>query len=259
MSPLELCARLTAVGAVLSGLELLVSRKAFGRSGVFSLRAVELLTRCPALMAGADRALIGLLMAQSISGMLLAAAGPLSVVGRVSLAVCLVSMLVVRWRRQYGGDGAEQMELLTLLACAAAYLPWPSSARIEHATMFVGAQVGLAYFTAGVVKLLSPAWRAGSALPGIVSTHVHGSPLAAELLRKAPRLALVAGWIVIVFECSFPVAFIGPPWLSIAFITTAVAFHIACAFVMGLNGFLWSFPAALPCVWAIAERISWAR
>jgi hypothetical protein len=87
-------------------------------------------------------------------------------------------------------------------------------------------------------------------LPAILSTHSHGHTWAADFLAKRPWAAKLAGWSVILFECTFPLLLLGPGWLVIV-ARVGFAFHAGCAVLMGLNSFLWSFPAVYPCVLAL--------
>ena len=43
----------------------------------------------------------------------------------------------------------------------------------------------------------------------------------------------------------------------VAFLVIGLAFHLGCAVLMGLNSFLWAFPAAYPCVLASREILGW--
>jgi hypothetical protein len=164
-------------------------------------------------------------------------------------------MMAVRWRRHAGGDGAEQMSLLVLLATCLAVLPHPSNNRLGIVVFFVAAQVCLSYATAGIAKLFSETWRSGKALPAIFMTDNYGHPRMAALLAKHPALAWLLSWTVIAYECLFPLALLTSGWTLIAVLSVGVAFHISCAVTMGLNGFLWAFPATYPCVVAATAQL----
>jgi hypothetical protein len=176
--------------------------------------------------------------------------GPFSPFGPLLLIAAFLATTLVRWRRHTGGDGAEQMALIVLAAVGLAIFPWPSSGRMAAATTFIAAQLILSYVTGGVAKLVSSTWRDGSALPAILSTYSHGDPVAAQLLHKDIRLAQLACWTIISFECLFPFLVFGPSWLAALALVCGLGFHVACAVLMGLNSFLWTFPATYPCVLA---------
>jgi hypothetical protein len=157
----------------------------------------------------------------------------------------------VKWRRQTGGDGAEQMAMIVLVAAAFAVFPNLSANRILIAVAFIAAQGALSYLTAGIAKLISSKWRSGFAIRDILSTYTHGHPLAFSWLQKYPTLSFIGCWSVILFECLFPIMIFGPEWLLIATLVIGLSFHIGCAVFMGLNSFLWSFPGVYPCIVAV--------
>jgi hypothetical protein len=233
-------------------LEMLAVRQEFGETGVFSRDAIATLywSRQKAL-ARVDRLIGRLLLIQTVSSAMLILLGPFSVPGRLATALCVGSRGLVRWRRLIGGDGAEQITSIALVAALLAVFPAPAPARVNLAVAFIGGQVVLSYFTAGIAKLVSPVWRAGGALPAIMATEFHGDPTVAGALRRFPHVAAGLGWFVIVFECSFPLVLFGPAWLAIVELTLGLAFHLACAVTMGLNNFLLAFTATYPCVIAL--------
>jgi hypothetical protein len=157
----------------------------------------------------------------------------------------------VRWRRLIGGDGAEQVTSLALAAAFLAVFPVPSDARVKLAIAFIGAQLVLSYFTAGLAKLLSREWRGGHALRTIMATESHGDPAFARALERVPVASVALGWTVMLFECAFPLLLVGPDWLAVALLALGLAFHIACAVTMGLNNFLLAFTATYPCALAL--------
>jgi hypothetical protein len=254
---IDIAARIAACGFVLSALELLSIQHAFATTGVFGIGAVSSFHSRIAALRLADRWLIPLLVAQLTAFVALAIAGPFSYVGRAALVIGFFSALAVRWRRYSGGDGAEQMGMLIFASIGIAVLPWPSEGRMLAATTFIAAQLSLSYVAAGIAKLVSPVWRSGEALPAILSTSNHGHPLAARFANKYPLLSLFGCWSVILFECTFPILLFGPDWLIVAALGIGLMFHLGCAVLMGLNSFVWSFPAAYPCV--IAAIIYWIR
>jgi hypothetical protein len=245
-SALDITARLVAVGTSISAFEHLAGLHHFGAQGIFGARSLSPLHRHPALLLLLDRCLVAILSLQAIGSLAVVVFGPFLLVGRVAVLLSLASLLAIRYRRYAGGDGAEQFAVLTLAATALATLPVPSEARVKLAVIFVAAELALAYVTSGVAKLLSPVWRSGTALPLILNTSGHGHPWAVAFLRRHGRFALVSAWAVILFECASPALALGPPWLLMSTLAVGVSFHLCCAVFMGLNSFLWSFPASYP-------------
>jgi hypothetical protein len=214
---LDVTARLAACGSFVAALELLAVRNEFGRQGVFNRGAVAALYWGRAdTLTRLDQLIDVVVGVQAISSAVLVFLGPFSLAGRAAVTMCLTSRNLVRWRRLFGGDGAEQLTTIVLAATLLAALPTPSSTRINLAVAFIGGQLMLSYMTAGCAKLMSPQWRAGDALPSIMATEIHGHPVAAAMLRRFPRVSAGMGWGVVAFECLFPLSLFGPSWLTLA-------------------------------------------
>jgi hypothetical protein len=245
---LDLAVRIVSVGLSISALEHYADRHAFGRAGPFS-RAVFDALRGSASPLLARPALVGpLALAKLAAACTLIATGPFSPTGRAALALLALTAMTLRWRRAIGGDGAEQLSIIIVVAALAAALPVPGEQRIVFATAFVSAQAVLAYVTAGLSKIVSPLWRNGSALPAILATSSHGQARAAAVLGAHPRIGLAMTWGVMLFEILFPLLLLGPDWLASFTLAAGVAFHLGCAVLMGLNSFLWAFPATYVCL-----------
>lgn len=250
LAALDFTVRVVAVGSLIAATEMLAGRRHFGTGGVFARGAVAPFKDRTGPLDRFDRFTVPLVTALAVCSAALAALGPASGAGRAALAATLVVHLAVRWRRHLGGDGAEQLTTLVLGAAALAVLPAPSPGRVMLAVTFIGAQVTLSYFTAGLAKLVSPTWRNGSALPAILSTRGHGHPWAAALLGRAGGLGWLGCWVVISFECLFPAMLAAPEPVALTTLAIGLGFHLSCALLMGLNSFLWTFPATYPCVLA---------
>lgn len=202
---LDLTVRLAAVGATISGVETIVDRGAYRGSGPFGADVFQILRgfRPPAVL-DVWPAIVGLAAIQTTAAALLVMNGPLGLMGRVALVAVTISSTLIRWRRVLGSDGAEQLTAIIFISATLALLPGSNDIRIGMAVAFVGAQAVLAYVTAGLAKLVSPVWRAGTAVPAIVNTYGHGLPLATRLFDRHPVLGRYAGWAVMTFELLFP-------------------------------------------------------
>ena len=166
--------------------------------------------------------------------------------------VAVTSLLLVL-RSRFGTDGADELLFLIFVAAAIAYGVGDPGAR-EVVLWFLAGQACLAYLTAGVAKAISPAWRAGRALPGIFGTTAYGHPRAGTLLGRHCLLARAGGWSVIVLETSFPLVLLGVPPLTYALLLGTTTFHLGAAWLMRLNTFLWAFVATYPAVLACVLR-----
>lgn len=172
----------------------------------------------------------------------------------VALAL-LGGVLLVSVRSLYGLDGSDQMSLVILSGVTVAVLAPQGSVASQAATWFVAIQLTLAYAVSGVAKLVSPVWRGGGALAGVMSTSSYGSRQAHRLLLRHPGLGRMVEWAVIVLETSFVAVFILPPGPRMLLLTAMLAFHAGCALLMGLNNFLIAFAAAYPILWYCTERV----
>lgn len=253
---LDLAVRLVCAGLLIAGVELVLDRAAFAGGGPFDATVYEALRLHPApswsAPAGSVVALAGV---EVVAAAVVVAVGPMVPIGRGALLVTVAVSLAIRQRRVVGGDGAEQMGEIVLLSAVLALLPAPDDDRMRLVTVFVTAQLTLSYVTAGIAKLVSPVWRAGDALAGILGTYGHGVAWVDRLLGRFPWVGAVAGWTVIAFEVAFPLVLVVPQPIALAVLAIGVTFHVACAALMGLNSFVWAFPAAYPCVVATRELI----
>lgn len=159
----------------------------------------------------------------------------------------LLSNMTLSYRGPYGGDGSEQMN--TVVLAGLAYTQLAPSVRIHGVPpglAFIAIQLTLSYFVAGVAKAISPIWRSGQAVPGILRSSTYGLPIVAKWLDLVPGLGLALCWMVIIFEVSFPVVFVVGPRLLVAYLIIGGVFHIGNSIAMGLNTFLPAFLAGYP-------------
>jgi hypothetical protein len=164
----------------------------------------------------------------------------------------LVVRMLLYLRNQLGLDGSDQMTLVVCTGVAVALLVPDHGAQLI-ALDYVAAQLLLSYAVAGIAKAISPTWRSGKAIVGILSTIGYGSPPVGAFLKRHPRLAQAACWWVIAFECSAAaLILLGTPG-AVAIIAVGLCFHVSIALLMGLNNFVWSFGAAYPALLLLAH------
>lgn len=208
----------------------------------------------PRLLLGRDLRYV--IAVGAVASMLGAVLGPYPPLGRSALATVLFCIVVIRLRRITGGDGAEQMATLMLLAACIALLPGLNHKIVTLAVWFIGGQSLLSYATAGIAKAISPTWTKGEALPFIMGSQAYGQPWASAVLEAHPELAKLLTRSVVIFECCFPLIIVAPKGLAIAMLVAGALFHLGCAVIMGLNAFLLVFPGSYVCVAYIAQRTS---
>jgi hypothetical protein len=240
-------ARLAALATAIAALELIIVRDAFSDRGVYAwsvLRAeYGILARPLGLVFGARGTLVLLFvqLAAAIALPVFAHPAPAWIAFGTSLAIS------IRWRGSYNG-GSDAMLLVVLLAIAIGRTA-PSLA--DAALAYAAVQLVLSYFVAGVAKLGDPAWRAGRALPILVSLPHYRVPPRAAALLAAPLAGRVLAYAMLAVECTFPLALLHPT-VCIAYLAIGGCFHLVNAFVFGLNRFLWIWLAAYPALlhWA---------
>lgn len=171
------------------------------------------------------------------------------------VVLCLILLsLVVLWFFQgpYNG-GADRMSLLILSCLGAAHFS-PTIVWKEIAFGYLALQLILSYFISGWVKIKNPEWRNGKALCDVFQFSAY--PVS-ESLRKwasSPRMLLFMSWGVIIFELLFPLSLLTKPSL-ICVLIIAASFHLANAFLFGLNRFFWIWIAAYPAILWFQQRI----
>lgn len=164
-------------------------------------------------------------------------------------------MLAKSYRHTYGSDGSDQLSFITTTVAGAASLPGLSARHRGLLAGFLTFQSTLSYFSAGVAKLRSPAWRDGSAVTGIFRTKTYGDEGLYEFIRDRPWAAKMLAWSVIVAETAFPIVLVLPPLPRRALLGLAATFHVGNARFMGLNRFFWAFLGTYPVVDQSAEVI----
>jgi hypothetical protein len=250
---LDLACRIAAVGVLIGALEQWRIRERFAAGGILGPPPRRVASSAGS--ARRARMLRILVAAQVAAAPLVIALGVASVAGWAALCALVIAFTGLRVLRGVGGDGAEQMASIVLIATALVAPAFPGDVRVALAVAFITAQAVLAYLTSGVAKLVSPVWRDGTGLRGILSTVDHGTPAIGRWLGRYPALSVAASWATIVFECTFVLALVLPAPLAGAVLGAGLAFHAACAALMGLNSFVWAFPATYPCVWVANEFV----
>ena len=169
------------------------------------------------------------------------------------LALCAHSIIILhRYQGPYNG-GSDRMGLLILYCLTLSY--WlPGGILSEAAFGYLAVQVVLSYFISGQVKITNPDWRTGQALRDVFSFSAY--PVASSLrgLADHPKLLWYASWSVMLFEVFFPLSFLNP-YILVAALTLALVFHLANAFLFGLNRFVWFWIASYPSILWLQERL----
>jgi hypothetical protein len=249
----EWCGRLVAIGVVLGAVELLVSLREFRPQGIFDPKVIR-----GEMAVGFGPDWGGMLSTPAAAGAvtsmrLLAGLALLLAPWNPTLQACAwsaiaASSLFMRWRRQLGDDGADQMILIMSTAFALSSILHSAPGALEAGAYFVGAQACLSYVVAGVAKLLGPDWRAGNVIPLILATRTYGARRVASFLHRHALPTKILCWGTIALETSFVLAPVLPLPLLIALLAMGAGMHLGIAALMGLNGFFWAFVATYPAI-----------
>lgn len=254
-----------AVGILLDSAELVVVRAHFASGGVYDWQVLR--TAQPAFdfrpQARVFARIFGyphvlaLPIVQIIAAVVLVSlplSGGPSSLGAAAAAVILAARMLLYARNQYGQDGSDQMILVVMMGVFVA-LGFNDDRVATIAMSYVAAQLLLSYVVAGSAKAISPVWRRGDAIVGILSTEGYGVPRLGEWLAKHRSIALAICWSVIIFECACPLLLLAGTSGSTVLIAVGLGFHVGIATLMGLNVFLWSFAAAYPAVYLIGQWV----
>jgi hypothetical protein len=261
------CALPLAIGVSVDSLELLADRKQLQEGGLYGYtvlatgRPITLWGPLAPAFGALFRypAVLGLAAVQMVAAAVLIVAASVHTSAwfapaGLAAAAILAARMLLYLRNQLGLDGADQMTLVVSTGVAVALLVPDHGAQIL-ALDYVALQLLLSYAVAGIAKAISPAWRSGTAIVGIMSTIGYGTPAVGVFLGRHPLLSRAACWAVIVFECSaVALVLLGVPG-AVVIIVVGLGFHISIALLMGLNNFVWSFGAAYPALLLLAHSV----
>lgn len=239
---LRLVEVLAAASALQGTAELLVTRRSFSDEGTWrwSTLAREVRWLSPLL---AYRPFLAVLGARFIAAVLL-----LTGVHDGTAMVLWGSSLLVNLRFRGSSNGGSDMMLMVVLsALVVAQLGASSPVLVSAALVYIAAQSTMSYFIAGVVKLINAPWRSGDALASFLATPHFGTPVMLRQAMSGRGALLAASWSVMLFECLFPLALLGPTAATFL-VTIAFLFHLGNVAAFGLNRFLLAWAATWPAV-----------
>lgn len=171
----------------------------------------------------------------------------------VCLALLAIGLLVLRrFQGPYNG-GSDRMSLL-ILCCLCLVHALPALHAREAVFGYLAIQCVLSYFIAGWVKIINPEWRLGRALQDVLLFSAYPVSESFRDWAARPHLIRLASWSVIVFELLFPLSLLTQPTLALGLLAAA-SFHLANAFLFGLNRFFWIWLAAYPSIWWLQGRV----
>jgi hypothetical protein len=168
--------------------------------------------------------------------------------------IVLLVHLLSHLRNPYGVDGSDQMQVI-IFASLVVFYTAPSDSMIQKFSIsFLCFQSLLSYFMSGLAKIVSPVWRDGTAIVGIMNTESFGNKGLALILINNPMLSKIVCWWVIIFECIFPFLIFTGIQTAYFFILCGIIFHLSTAVFMRFNSFFWSFIATYPALLFFASE-----
>ncbi|TPV94217.1 MAG: hypothetical protein B7733_16465 [Myxococcales bacterium FL481] len=157
----------------------------------------------------------------------------------------LATTLVLAWRFRGPVNGGSDA-MTTIVATALCVASWTDHPKWRlGALWYISIQIILSYWLAGWAKLRADGWRRGHALPTFLRQACYNPRGFSQWLLARPRLARVAGWVVVGFELAFPVVLVFPSALPVMLVA-GVGFHAVTVYALGLTRFLWVWVAGYP-------------
>jgi hypothetical protein len=155
--------------------------------------------------------------------------------------------ICLRFRGVFNG-GSDYMTITVLLGLTLTEFHFPTHSLAELGLYFIAFHCTISYFIAGIVKLKSQAWRSGLALQAFVLHSNYNVP--GKIARWAHSAIAIrwASWLVILWECTFPFAWMAKPLLFV-YTGIALGFHIGTFFAFGLNRFVFAWAATYPALY----------
>ena len=236
--------RLLGFSVLLQSIELLLVRKSFSENGIWSWTNLRndypFFFKTLFTPVFSCWGFVGVLILQAVFAALLMALP--NETWTVVLLVFLTTLLVSwRFRGTYNG-GSDFMTMVVLIGLTGARIfpQWE-----KYFIAYIAVQVCLSYFVSGLVKLKKKSWITGEALQSLSKSSNYSIPARARDFMSRSSIARIGGFLLLVFEISFPLALINADFCRV-YLVIAVIFHLAMVYVFGLNRFLWAWLSAYP-------------
>ena len=162
---------------------------------------------------------------------------------------------IFHFRNNFGLDGSDQMSIIVLFALSVIGIFRYNDFIVLISIGFVAFQCCLSYVTAGFAKVIAKDWRSGKSLTLVMRTQNYGDDNLYKYLVKNPSISFILTWLMLIFECTFPLALLSYK-LCIFYLIGGVVFHLLNARIMGLNIFVWAFLATYPAVIYLSMKIA---
>jgi len=147
-------------------------------------------------------------------------------------------LIALRFRGNFNG-GSDAMTMVTLVSLTFAFQ------KTSIGFYLLAFHCTLSYFMAGMVKLRNKSWRSGLALQTFLTHSNYAIPSKIQKWTNQKSWMILGSWIVILFECSFPLVWLFPK-LTTYYVVAASLFHVINYFCLGLNRFVFTWIASYP-------------
>lgn len=249
---LSLTERISSVTHVISSLEYLVKKQDREQGGLNNWEVIRTTRRARSPLLGRVQDLVGdrrvttaLHVARVGAGLVLLS--PVRGRSRVAANAVLTGTSILLYQRHlYGSDGTDQVSFLVQAAATVARAGEHRPQVVDAGLWFVGLQATAAYAASGWAKVVSPTWRSGQALPGVMRTYAYGDPHTWRALQRYPRATKILAAGLLALECLFPAVYLARGRLARPLVLSVAAFHLANARIMGLGRFVWAFGSMYP-------------
>lgn len=172
----------------------------------------------------------------------------------VVLLLCATGLLA-SMRNAYSENGSDQLANIVLVVLSIDILCGDAGFARALSIFFIAFQAGLAYFTAGFLKVTNTRWRDGNHLQAIMSTGFFGNRSLKTALDGMPYSYPALSVVLIGWEMTMGASMFLPPPVCLAILAGGVLFHLGVAVVMGFNTFFWAFLSTYPAIYFVACKL----
>ena len=254
---------LASAGVFIASVELLTLKEEFEDGGLFSWDVLRTVSRATlSVGTGRSRQLIShpffvpaVTGVRALAALILIFVNNNHALSTACVFAVIAASIVMYWRTPLGLDGSDQMSLITFVAVVIHKL-FSRDVHVAQASLwFIAIQGCLSYSVAGIAKVISPVWRSGEAVRRILGTRTYGTSRSASFVSGRDGVCIALSWLLMLFECTFPLALAFGETGFVVFAVLGIFFHISNAVIMGLNTFVWAFVATYPAILFCAVSI----
>lgn len=154
--------------------------------------------------------------------------------------------ICIRFRGTFNG-GSDMMSFV-LLTGMLIYTSSTDTSVQKLGLIYIAVHAVYSYFKAGRVKVISPEWRNGKALPLFLEQSLYADTRQISAwLKFKPKFSLLLCWSVILFEMGIvTLPLLGQ--FKIYYFIAAILFHFVIYKGFGLNRFFWVWVSAWPAI-----------